>query len=155
MENKQREIKFRAWDKKKKMMKSDPYIYGGETSCEWDMVILNDGLADSDFVFVQFTGLKEKHGIRKIEGAIVKTVSRDKRCWDDNEPRIGYVSFENGTFIIRNKDHEAVEMRDDDYGSTYSIDSVFFDSLDEDNDGEVIGNIFENSNLLSPKEVEG
>lgn len=124
-----REIKFRAFDKKDKIMwmplTMDELIQGRwemETEDQSSSLPHNDYLqfAHSDTIWMQFTGLKDKNGKEIYEG--------DRFKWADLE---GVVVFERGCFVFRTdrlsmncRDHESVEFK-------------------------VIGNIYENPELLT------
>ncbi len=123
-----REIKFRAWDKNKKKMVLDPTIYGGVTMCEWDMVKLNEGLQDPDFMFMQYTGLKDKNDKEIYEGDVIKYRFRTK---DSNEEFISEVFWDEYMWITN--EH----------------------SLNRVNDEEIIGNIYENPEFLNLLQRKG
>lgn len=124
-----REIKFRAWDKKEKVMYAragitphDDYCYavksksGGSTWFEFvdEHIKKYDGYYPSDIELMQYTGLKDKNGVEIYEGDIYRFYSP---------------SFEK-TFTSEIK--------------------WMFDPTMLDCDGEVIGNIYENPELLAP-----
>lgn len=103
-----REIKFRAWDKRDKEMINIKNWYWFE---ELGIMELDDENG-RDYIFMQFTGLKDKKGKEIYEGDIIKT-------------SVG---------------NEEVEWL-----------SVGWSLLCRDDDIKVIGNIYENPNLLNPK----
>ena len=123
-----REIKFRAWDKEQAKMKKD-FRFD-----EFNDV--NDYFADNDFVFMQYTGLKDKDGKEIYEGDIVKFCPQSPRSEELPNPRygeMGEVFFDIGSFAVRpiDKKREGLE---------------FF--LNELGEWVVVGNIYESKELL-------
>ena len=124
-----REIKFRAWDKRRSQMSE---VFG----LQWDargvaVDVLDDRDSDNwersgDFELMQYTGLKDKNGREIYEGDVV-TLNSEMR-------HAAVVKFEDGAFKVVNRN-----VFEDLYGS-YSSPRA-----------EVIGNIYENPDLL--KEV--
>ena len=121
-----REIKFRAWDEETKTMLDD--------CADGVMIQMNSGRVgeyddDGNFVdefypLMQFTGLHDKNGKEIYEGDIVQ--------WDDTIDDgygCGYLT------TIR----EVVTFGGGAYNPTSTMPSKYF---------EVIGNIYENSDLL-------
>jgi uncharacterized phage protein (TIGR01671 family) len=119
-----REIKFRAWR-------------GGDGGCmEFGHYVADHGninwfnLSKSvgkDLILMQFTGLKDKNGKEIYEGDIVK--------WDDSGAE-GFEKMEVDVFRVR------WECGEDELGwNLYPF---------QDFEYEVIGNIYENPELLKP-----
>jgi len=139
-----REIKFRIWIEEFKKM-----IYPG--SSEWPDIYLHGNgklyeLNDHHIemrkvlgrIALEFTGLKDKNGKEIYEGDIVM----------GDEYILGIIKYEDnvkcmdaGRFMIRNKDGYSIEDEPD--------------TLEEsDKELEVIGNIYENPELLTPPDKE-
>jgi uncharacterized phage protein (TIGR01671 family) len=81
-----KEIKFRAWDKEDKTMRTLEEIkkLGG-------LNIWSSNLdTESSFILMQYTGLKDKNGKEIYEGDIVE--------FEDGEKY--YISFSSGTFTL-------------------------------------------------------
>ena len=55
-----REIKFRAWDKSEEEMLDNEAIFGNE-------LCVQTGHQDEDFIFMQYTGLRDKNGMGLTE----------------------------------------------------------------------------------------
>ena len=131
-----REIKFRAWDKKNKEMINDIAIYP-----EYDWVVQSDNDAlcereraeDGQIILMQYTGLKDKNGKEIYEGDIVKfDTTWNEKDWENI---IGEVRFNEGCFVITDKN-----------GNHY-------EEVRHTDEIEIIGNIYENKELLTNKQL--
>ncbi|WP_270777707.1 YopX family protein [Lacticaseibacillus paracasei] len=140
-----REIKFRAWNKKCKVMVDVAAMNFGPSGF-WSLIEDADDaelqLADS-YELMQYTGLKDNNGRSIYEGDIVSFGS----VWDngDNEDlgeeiHIGVVKYDPHYAVYSVNCEESGERR-----------FLFMDVVNYDGFG-VIGNIFEDKQLLEGKQ---
>ena len=122
-----REIKFRAWDKEnEKMMKvSSLHLENKEISVKENGTFRLFRMQD----LMQYTGIKDKNGKEIYEGDIVLIKLDETSTWYKT-----VVGFKKGAFIANLIDKE-------DY--VYIFHHGF-----TDDDFEIIGNVYENKNLL-------
>ncbi|WP_107686278.1 YopX family protein [Campylobacter concisus] len=134
-----REIKFMAWHKEKKILREVL-----EISFSGGYVILagfgSFGEIEApirDVELMQYTGLKDQNGKKIYEGYIVRFYPQAPRSEELPNPRygeMGEIFFDIGSFAVRpiDKKREVLE---------------FF--LNELGDWVVVGNIYENKELLN------
>ena len=119
-----REIKFRAWNKENKLM-----VYNNEynSASYWasDIGIINGRFNNNlHYIWMQYTGIKDKNGKEIYEGDIIRNIVGEKYL----------VYYDKGTHflhdIAKDTDYEDIAM--------YMCSSF----------GNIIGNIYENKELL-------
>jgi len=125
---KQREIKFRAWDIHNKVMydNSEIYLELGEGD---DFVVgIDDGdqrlKKDKDAILIQYTGLRDKNGKEIYEGDIVK--------------------WTHPSFKEYKKEYKILEISD-------IRKSLMLEPDCQRGWIEIIGNIYQNKNLIKEK----
>ena len=130
-----REIKVRIWDGLNKIMYTSP-VYCMEIMCD---IIAK--VASKLYMPLAYTGLKDKNGIEIYEGYILQYTEHEGYlmgsckmliCWDDEMAGFGY----------------KMDSPHDFFRSFWNHDELKEDVL---NHCEVIGNIYENPELLVSK----
>jgi uncharacterized phage protein (TIGR01671 family) len=127
-----REIKFRAWEKATQEMISDFLIESKDGECFGKY----SQEAHPEWILMQFTGLKDKNEKEIYEGDIVKSSVRNL-----------IVGFANGHFMIHggNKPEDILTYNHEDLWKALGKISKF---EKEENRVEIIGNIYENPELV-------
>ena len=131
-----KEIKFRAWDKERKKMEYKDWYdlarYGWIQHEYWN-----------DFIFMQYTDLKDKKGKEIYEGDIIK---------------INYLKDSTSKYIVRFGDYDFEPYWEQFYGyylqegkRTIPLDYYHTRNIQNKKGLEVIGNIYENPELLKEK----
>ena len=126
-----KEIKFRAWHDF-----SEPYMVykverDGASPFDFEDIVKDPEL----WKLMQYTGCKDKNGKEIYEGDIVKLLVDDG--WREKAEQITEIKFQNGAFQV-----ECEGICDGDYGAT----AIGY--LDDQVEVEVLGNIYENPELL-------
>jgi uncharacterized phage protein (TIGR01671 family) len=142
-----REIKFRAWNKEKKQMTPSFNLWSLTEDENFNLCLDGYGiLYPSRVILMQFTGLHDKNGKEIYEGDIVRIITAVNEYYDeegdlieDENEKIAFISFDDGTFVAENSSGEICQW-DDGTHDWYSLENAII--------LEVIGNIYENPELL-------
>ena len=130
-----REIKFRAWDEQKKVMHFDfQFIKSGDRGNDWIIFQSDKENFNGNFnpyfsqqlKIMQYTGLKDKNGVEIYEGDIVNVHSY-------TVTGLGKVGFNKGSFVFNKFEYPTSQV-------LHSFSEI-----------EIIGNIYENPELLENK----
>ena len=131
-----REIKFRAWDKSERQMAVSETL---------PRLMSQDSIPESwvaDLEFMQYTGLKDKNGKEIYEGDIVEATSELIRPFEPKHKQA------TGRFSTTRK---VIEYREE--CASFCIKGSALGGITKsccDEYYEVIGNIYENPELLTP-----
>lgn len=127
-----RDIKFRAWDKKKNDWFDDGgslYIeLNGNINFGWNGEVMDD--YTDRVILLQYTGLKDKNGVEIYEGDFLMA----------GDAYLGVIKYHStrAQFIGKNIGET---FQEDEYDTLYTKNGRF-------NSAKVIGNIYENPELL-------
>lgn len=128
-----REIKFRAWDKENKLMLKVGTLFFESGNIKGFFKKGENWLRKSNFILMQYTGLKDKNGKEIYCGDICKYRRASPFYGGYGEERIGEVIFYNCRYCFR------------DITGTF----IGHDGLSKFDEIEVIGNIYKNKDLLN------
>jgi len=130
-----REIKFRAWDKKEKVMDEPFNLYSiGYVNGE-------NGYDAKYYILLQFTGLHDKNGKEIWEGDIVRYYGILPLTLNTHPEGFMEVVYDEGYFGVK------------DLGTSHGrVANVCFVNPDDWYEVTVVGNIYENPELL--KDIE-
>ena len=118
-----REIKFRAWETEHKFM--IPMVYLFSHKMDGCLNYYNYGAQNPELPLMQYTGLKDSKGREIYEGDILKASSTGGHT--------GVVEFVDGRFIVN---------------FAKGTGNIIWLAIDRAHLDEVIGNIYENPELL-------
>lgn len=141
-----REIKFRVYDKdNKKMYNQDEFILTFDTVGEDVYLSKNDEVIPLySYELMQYTGLKDKNGIDIYEGDVIKVIRKHwNNCGKEHLEKIAeeigeVVFYKNLQVSLKTKEKE---------GTLYQPFLWIF-ADEEDCEIEIIGNVYENKDLL-------
>lgn len=137
-----RQIKFRAWNKENKIMHQPCSMVSN-----WDSKTMSYETETPYCIYMQYTGLKDQNGQEIYEGDIMKVLDRD---WFDKEKdtKTFIVYYANDSFILTTL--VGIDERKKENPNTYNkdwIEAKLSRSYGRDR-FEIIGNIYQNSELL-------
>ena len=128
-----KDLKFRAWDKKKNDWFDDDdgelYIeLNGKINFGWNGEVMDD--YTNRIILMQYTGLKDKNGVEIYEGDFLMA----------GDAYLGVIKYDStrAQFIGKNIGET---FQEDEYDTLYTKNGRF-------NSAKVIGNIYENPELL-------
>lgn len=151
-----RDIKFRAWDKvAKKFLFPWPNGFNilGETTC-FDLIGQQLGERNpemttleklNDIELMQFTGLRDKNGVEIYEGDILDTIPGQHHYF----PNRVVVEYHAMAFMFVGKTKNASPH------TKYTLDTITNKNITQETALEIIGNIYQNPELLNKEANNG
>lgn len=133
-----RQLKFRVWSKEfEKFLTKEEWFFDFDGDLYFLDIVENDMIRvpENEYIIQQYTGLKDKNGVDIYEGDIVKIIY-DKAIGEV------YFNFNLGAFRLKDKSSKSYPI------TTYRFDEANKPIGLVNVADEVIGNIFENSELL-------
>ena len=144
-----RTFKFRAWNKKTKELSQEwnPYVSQFLASDIADKILRNN-CEEHDYIFMQYTWLKDKNWKEIYEGDIIKVKNDTYKMfrsvgWNKKTDGIFVIVWERSSFMKRDITDVPMEFKNDSY--LWLIND--YDKKDT-LDAEIIGNVHENPELL-------
>lgn len=123
-----RELKFRAWDTEYKEWVTDTLLFYPLSGNVFNTKRRNLGeKSDKNVILMQYTGLKDKNGVEIYEGDVVKRAKGNLLRGEGWQEVITPIEYRNGGFCW----------------ADWKL-----DKSTAENDLEVIGNIYENPELI-------
>jgi len=141
----EREIKFRAWDRRLKRFSLDFLISpNGRICLNFSGDYVNTGDIDDDIELMQYTGLKDKNGKEIYEGDIVRGFEKEAGFppYDSTLPRA--IEFRDGCWCFNANRYDEGDWIRFGFWTHSNKGKTTLKQL------EVIGNIYENPELVSP-----
>jgi uncharacterized phage protein (TIGR01671 family) len=131
-----REIKYRAWEKTRKIMGYTDKDLRVDLDSDGEYVC-NSQFDFEDYELMEYTGIKDKNGKEVYESDILKVPSAEDNLFEIVEV---YWSDKEAAWYATGKE------------SDDSLSAFINDGFNPEDNGEVIGNAFENPELLEVKQ---
>ena len=138
-----KEIKFKIWDKINKNLASGYEAYNSVCGWQNDETGSHIILRQEKYILLQYTGSEDKNGKEIYEGDIAKFVEEFNPFYERLWEYLGIIVYEFGKYLFR----EIKPYYDYDQYECDLADML----LENIEDFEIIGNIYENPELLEEK----